>query len=90
MQLNSVVPKCQRSLVVLQGFEGELRHWDVTFWAERLREAKFAITDEQLRPYFALPNVLDGLFKVRAWPTEPSLSSLSTLPAHSQYSMPLR
>ena len=34
------------------------------FWAERLREAKYAITDEQLRPYFALPSVLDGLFKV--------------------------
>lgn len=38
----------------------------MTFWAERLREAKFNITDEQLRPYFSLPNVLDGLFKVRA------------------------
>ncbi|CAL8464147.1 g3682 [Coccomyxa elongata] len=46
------------------GFEGELLHWDVSFWAERLREAKFNITDEQLRPYFALPNVLDGLFKL--------------------------
>ena len=27
-------------------------------------QAKYEITDEQLRPYFALPNVLDGLFKV--------------------------
>ena len=26
------------------------------------REDKYAITDEELRPYFALPNVLDGLF----------------------------
>jgi oligopeptidase A len=40
----------------------ELRQWDVSFWAERLREDKYAITDEELRPYFALPNVLDGLF----------------------------
>ena len=47
-----------------QGFEGELRHWDVGFWAERLREAKYSISDEQLRPYFALPNVLNGLFQV--------------------------
>ncbi|EIE24885.1 peptidase M3 family protein [Coccomyxa subellipsoidea C-169] len=46
------------------GFTGELLHWDVSFWAERLREAKFNITDEQLRPYFSLPNVLDGLFKL--------------------------
>lgn len=48
----------------LQGFEGELRVWDVAFWAERLREERYAITDEQLRPYFALPSVLEGLFKV--------------------------
>lgn len=26
------------------------------------REDKYAITDEELRPYFALPNVLEGLF----------------------------
>lgn len=40
----------------------ELRPWDVAFWAERLREAKYDFSDEQLRPYFALPNVLVGLF----------------------------
>ena len=45
-----------------QGFDGELRQWDVGFWAERLREHRYAITDEQLRPYFPLPKVLDGLF----------------------------
>ena len=47
------------------GFDGELRQWDVSFWAERLREERYAITNEQLRPYFALPAVLDGLFAVR-------------------------
>ncbi len=40
----------------------ELRHWDIAYWAERLREQRYAYTDEELRPYFALPNVLDGLF----------------------------
>jgi oligopeptidase A len=34
----------------------------VSFWAERLKESKYEITDEELRPYFALPNVLEGLF----------------------------
>ena len=28
------------------------------------REQKYAITDEELRPYFSLPNVLEGLFGV--------------------------
>jgi oligopeptidase A len=46
------------------GFAGELRHWDVSFYAERLKEAKYAISDEELRPYFPLPAVLDGLFAV--------------------------
>ncbi|MBN8526864.1 MAG: M3 family metallopeptidase [Planctomycetes bacterium] len=40
----------------------ELQPWDVGFWAERLREERYAYTDEELRPYFALPRVLDGLF----------------------------
>ena len=40
----------------------DLRNWDVAFWAERLREQRYAYSDEQLRPYFPLPRVLDGLF----------------------------
>ena len=36
--------------------------WDVAFWAERLREHRYAFNDEELRPYFPLPRVLDGLF----------------------------
>ncbi|HSG72703.1 MAG TPA: M3 family metallopeptidase, partial [Planctomycetaceae bacterium] len=46
------------------GVIGELKHWDVAFWAERLREQKYEYTDEELRPYFSLPRVLDGLFGV--------------------------
>lgn len=41
---------------------GALRHWDIAFWSERQREQLFAFTDEELRPYFALPRVLDGMF----------------------------
>lgn len=44
--------------------DGNLKHWDISFWAERQREAKFDITDEQLRPYFPLPQMLDGLFNL--------------------------
>ncbi|NEQ73037.1 MAG: M3 family metallopeptidase [Okeania sp. SIO2C9] len=40
----------------------DLKHWDTSFWAERLREEKFSFTAEELRPYFPLPQVLDGLF----------------------------
>lgn len=40
----------------------DLKHWDISFWAERQREEQFAFSDEELRPYFPLPQVLDGLF----------------------------
>jgi oligopeptidase A len=40
----------------------DLKQWDVSFWAERQREEKFAFSAEELRPYFPLPQVLDGLF----------------------------
>jgi len=39
-----------------------LEPWDVTFWSERLKESRFDMTEEELRPYFALPAVLDGMF----------------------------
>ena len=46
------------------GHEGPLSHWDVAYWSERLREQRFAFTDEQLRPYFSLDRVLNGLFEL--------------------------
>jgi oligopeptidase A len=40
----------------------DLKHWDIAFWAERLREEKYDFNAEELRPYFPLEQVLDGLF----------------------------
>ena len=42
----------------------ELSHWDIAFWAERMREKQYDLSDEQLRPYFPFPKVLDGLFAI--------------------------
>ena len=44
------------------GFEGDLALWDINFWLERQSEALFSFKEEELRPYFALPAVLEGLF----------------------------
>jgi oligopeptidase A len=41
---------------------GELKPWDVSFWAEVLRRESFDLHGEALRPWFPLPRVLDGLF----------------------------
>ncbi|MEO0480419.1 MAG: M3 family metallopeptidase [Planctomycetota bacterium] len=40
----------------------DLAHWDFGYWAEKLRQDRYAFTEEELRPYFPLPRVLDGLF----------------------------
>jgi oligopeptidase A len=42
----------------------KLQPWDVTYWSERLKESKFNLTEEETRPYFALPAVLDGMFSL--------------------------
>ena len=39
-----------------------LCHWELAFWSERLREQRYDFNDEELRPYFPLPRVLNGLF----------------------------
>merc|ERR1712151_1652 len=69
------VPAAQRELDQVTAFAREeggdeysvenvpkLMPWDTTFWSERLKEKKFDLTEEELRPYFALPAVLDGMF----------------------------
>ncbi|KAL0789060.1 hypothetical protein Bca101_005306 [Brassica carinata] len=55
-----------KSFAKSQGAEesGSLTHWDTTFWSERLRESKYDINEEELRPYFSLPKVMDGLFSL--------------------------
>lgn len=54
----------QKELVQLKEFAKleDLKPWDISFWSERQREEKFALNAEELRPYFPLPQVLDGLF----------------------------
>ena len=38
--------------------------WDVSYWAEKLRQERFNLNQEDLRPWFPLPQVLDGLFQL--------------------------
>jgi oligopeptidase A len=40
----------------------ELKPWDVSYWAEVLRQESFDLDSEALRPWFSLEQVLKGLF----------------------------
>ena len=48
-----------------QDLPGEkLQPWDWWFYAEKLRKAKYALDEEELKPYFELNNVRNGAFGV--------------------------
>ncbi len=41
-----------------------LEAWDVAYYSEKLRKSSFDISQEELRPYFPLPKVQEGLFAI--------------------------
>ena len=63
-------PVAQRELEELRAFAADelgiatLEPWDIGYAAEKLREKKYALNEEELKPYFALDPVLDGLFAI--------------------------
>ena len=40
----------------------ELRPWDAAYYAEKMRKANYDFDEEELRPYFPLPKVMQGMF----------------------------
>ncbi|MEM7027223.1 MAG: oligopeptidase A [Pseudomonadota bacterium] len=42
----------------------KLNAWDVAYYSEKLRQEKFAISQEKLRPFFPVDQVLNGLFAI--------------------------
>jgi oligopeptidase A len=61
-------PVAQKELATLRDFAAtelkldNLEAWDVSYAAEKLRQKQYALDEEQLKPYFPLPAVIDGLF----------------------------
>ncbi|ANG61028.1 oligopeptidase A [Marinobacterium aestuarii] len=41
-----------------------LEAWDLAYCSEKLKQARYEVSQETLRPYFPMPKVLDGLFQV--------------------------
>jgi len=58
-------PVAQREFGELETIAGRtLNAWDVGFYGERLKQQRFDLSEEALRPYFPAPVVLKGMFAV--------------------------
>lgn len=47
-----------------EGLITPLQPWDMAYYSERLKKSLFNLDDEQLRPYFPIDRVLQGLFDI--------------------------
>ena len=65
-------PFFQREIGELKAFreeqdsswDGIFEPWDVAYWAEKLRKARYDFDEEEVRPYFAIDNVIEGMFRL--------------------------
>ncbi|AOS96410.1 Oligopeptidase A [Microbulbifer aggregans] len=63
-------PAAEREFAELQAFATEqlgldqLEPWDIAWAAEKLKRERYAVSQEELRPYFPFPKVLKGMFAV--------------------------
>ncbi len=63
-------PAAQKEFDELEAFAkdcdeiDQLQSWDKAYYAEKLKQKRFALDDELLKPYFPLEHVIDGAFTV--------------------------
>ncbi|HHW78648.1 MAG TPA: oligopeptidase A [Xanthomonadaceae bacterium] len=63
-------PQAQKELAELQEFARaqsgieQLEAWDIGYYSEKLRQHRYHLSQEELRPYFPTTRVLPGLFAV--------------------------
>lgn len=64
------LPQAEKELAELQAFArdeygvDQLNPWDVPYYSEKLRQQKYNITQEELKPYFPAEKVISGMFEV--------------------------
>lgn len=63
-------PKAEQDFAELTAFAREqhgvdsLNAWDVTYYSEKLKQARYDVSDDELKPYFPAPRVIEGMFEV--------------------------
>jgi len=68
--LQKAKPAAEREFQELSAFArkrdgiDQLEKWDTAYYSEKLKQEKFSLDDELLKPYFQLDKVLDGVFTI--------------------------
>jgi oligopeptidase A len=59
-------PFAEKDLAELREFANgqPLESWDVSYWSEKLKEARYAFSDQTVKQYFTAPKVVAGLFNI--------------------------
>ena len=63
-------PYAERDLAELREFAAstlglpDLQAWDLPFASEKLKEARYAFSDQEVKQFFTEPKVLEGLFRI--------------------------
>jgi len=68
--LEKAKPAALKEFTELESFANEmdgidqLQKWDGAYYAEKLKQKRFDLDDEKLKPYFKLENVIQGVFTI--------------------------
>lgn len=68
--LEKAKPAAEKELNELRNFARErdgitdFQKWDFSYYSEKLKQERFNLDDEKLKPYFKLENAVDGMFQV--------------------------
>lgn len=68
--LEKAKPAAEKEFEELSSFAKELdgidqlQKWDAAYYSEKLKQKKFSIDEEQLKPYFELTKVVKGVFEI--------------------------
>ena len=67
------------------GFEGSgLMPWDFSYWSEKYQQAEYALSAEELKPYFQLENCIDAVFGLATRLYGISFTELDNVPVYHE------
>lgn len=84
----AALPVAKKELAEMQaiadaeGADFKLKSWDWWYYAEKLRKQKYALDENELKPYFSLDNVRTGMFAVANKLYGLTFTKLTNLPVY--------